>query len=85
MTGPVVVDETLAARVDASTVPATSEGSVRRHQLRFARTIALSVGIQGPVAGVIVAPRCWPASWSAPARSRTCSVWRPWGSSPMRS
>jgi len=47
MTGPVVVDETLAARVDASTVPATSEGSVRRHQLRFARTIALSVGIQG--------------------------------------
>jgi amino acid transporter len=30
--------------------------SLARHQLRFGRTVALSVGIQGPVAGVIVGP-----------------------------
>lgn len=48
--------QTLADRVDASTAPSGSGGSLRRHQLRFPRTIALSVGIQGPVAGVIVGP-----------------------------
>ena len=42
----------LADRVDASL-----EGrALGRRQLRFVRTIALSVGIQGPVAGVIVGP-----------------------------
>ncbi len=45
--------ETVAARVDAS-IGGESLGS--RRQLRFARTIAVSVGIQGPVAGVIVGP-----------------------------
>lgn len=46
----------VAALVDASTGPQGSDGALRRHHLRFARTIALSVGIQGPVAGVIVGP-----------------------------
>lgn len=46
----------LAALVDASTAGPDQAATLRRHQLRFARTIALSVGIQGPVAGVIVGP-----------------------------
>jgi amino acid transporter len=35
---------------------AGSEHSLAHNQLRFIRTVALSVGIQGPVAGVIVGP-----------------------------
>jgi amino acid transporter len=46
----------VAGRVDASVATGPAGQSLRRHQLRFARTIALSVGIQGPVAGVIVGP-----------------------------
>lgn len=44
--------ESLAAEVDRS----VAGQALGRHQLRFARTIALSVGIQGPAAGVIVGP-----------------------------
>lgn len=45
----------LAQRVDA--VTAASQGrSLRRGSLRFARTVALPVGIQGPTAGVIIGP-----------------------------
>ena len=47
---------TLADQVDASVAGGPPERSLRHHQLRFVRTIALSVGIQGPVAGVIVGP-----------------------------
>ncbi len=42
----------LATAVDRS----IAGEALGRHQLRFARTIALSVGIQGPAAGVIVGP-----------------------------
>jgi amino acid transporter len=45
----------LARRVDEAT--ATSPGrSLRRGSLRFLRTVALPVGIQGPTAGVIIGP-----------------------------
>ena len=47
---------TLADQVDASTAGGPPDRSLRHGQLRFIRTIALSVGIQGPVAGVIVGP-----------------------------
>jgi amino acid transporter len=47
---------TVADQVDASVAGGPPEHSLRHHQLRFIRTIALSVGIQGPVAGVIVGP-----------------------------
>jgi amino acid transporter len=47
---------TLAEQVEASVAGGPPEGSLHHHQLRFIRTIALSVGIQGPVAGVIVGP-----------------------------
>jgi amino acid transporter len=46
----------LAQQVDESLSGGSPEHSLVRHQLRFVRTIALSVGIQGPVAGVIVGP-----------------------------
>ena len=51
----VAATDDLAGRVDrvAAGAPGRSLG---RHQLRFVRTVALSVGIQGPVAGVIVGP-----------------------------
>lgn len=47
---------TLAKQVEASVSGAPPERSLRHHQLSFVRTIALSIGIQGPVAGVIVGP-----------------------------
>ena len=47
---------TLAKQVEASVSGGPPERSLRHHQLSFVRTIALSVGIQGPVAGVIVGP-----------------------------
>ncbi len=46
----------LAQSVESSIAGAPPERSLARDQLRFVRTIALSVGIQGPVAGVIVGP-----------------------------
>jgi amino acid transporter len=46
----------LAREVEASVAGAPPGHSLKHHQLRFVRTIALSVGIQGPVAGVIVGP-----------------------------
>jgi amino acid transporter len=46
----------LAAAVDASVSSNDPERSLRRGNLRFVRTVALSVGIQGPTAGVIVGP-----------------------------
>ncbi len=46
------VPETLATRVDES----IGDEALGRRQLRFVRTVAASVGIQGPVAGVIVGP-----------------------------
>ncbi len=49
-------DRSVADRVDTSTLGTGPGHSLRRGQLRFVRTIALSVGIQGPVAGVIVGP-----------------------------
>jgi amino acid transporter len=46
----------LDEQVQRSVAGGPVERSLRPGQLRFARTIALSVGIQGPVAGVIVGP-----------------------------
>jgi len=47
----------LAERVDGATAAATSGGrALRRGNLRFTRTVALPVGIQGPTAGVIIGP-----------------------------
>jgi amino acid transporter len=46
----------LAAAVDDSVAGAPADRSLGARRLRFARTVALSVGIQGPVAGVIVGP-----------------------------
>src|ERR1700726_4495339 len=46
----------VAEAVDASVVGEPPDQSLRRHQLHFVRTLALSVGIQGPAAGVIVGP-----------------------------
>jgi amino acid transporter len=46
----------LAARVELATASGDPHRSLDRGSLRFARTIALSVGIQGPTAGVIVGP-----------------------------
>lgn len=48
--------KTLAQQVESSVADAPPDHSLYHHQLRFVRTIALSVGIQGPVAGVIVGP-----------------------------
>ena len=47
---------TLAARVSASLGSGDPRRSLRHDSLRFVRTVALSVGIQGPTAGVIVGP-----------------------------
>jgi len=49
-------EDSIAERVQASLADQPDGHSLGRHQLRFVRTIALSVGIQGPVAGVIVGP-----------------------------
>jgi amino acid transporter len=46
----------LAARVDEATAGAGPGRSLRRGSLRFLRTAALPVGIQGPTAGVIIGP-----------------------------
>lgn len=46
----------VAQRVDEAVSAGTPTHALQRGQLRFVRTIALSVGIQGPVAGVIVGP-----------------------------
>ncbi|HEX9033178.1 MAG TPA: APC family permease [Streptosporangiaceae bacterium] len=51
MTGPPAV----ADRVDEITA-AGPGARLRRHSLRFARTVALPIGIQGPTAGVIIGP-----------------------------
>ena len=56
MTQVAEVTDTLAERVDASIAGDPPDHSLGHNQLRFVRTIALSVGIQGPVAGVIVGP-----------------------------
>jgi amino acid transporter len=48
--------ESLAEQVEEAISGGPAEHSLRHNQLRFIRTIALSVGIQGPVAGVIVGP-----------------------------
>jgi amino acid transporter len=47
---------TVAARVQASVAVGDPRRSLRRDSVRFARTVSLSVGIQGPTAGVIVGP-----------------------------
>jgi amino acid transporter len=46
----------IAEQLEASISGDPPEHSLKHNQLRFIRTIALSVGIQGPVAGVIVGP-----------------------------
>jgi amino acid transporter len=46
----------LAQRVDQATAEASPGRSLRRGSLRFLRTAALPVGIQGPTAGVIIGP-----------------------------
>ena len=46
----------IANRVEAIVSGDPAGHSLRHHQLPFIRTIALSVGIQGPVAGIIVGP-----------------------------
>ena len=56
MTAVVEERETLAQSVESSVAGAPPERSLAGGQLRFIRTVALSVGIQGPVAGVIVGP-----------------------------
>lgn len=46
----------VAQRVDEAISTGIPTHALQRRQLRLVRTIALSVGIQGPVAGVIVGP-----------------------------
>jgi amino acid transporter len=46
----------LARRVDQATAEASPGRPLRRGSLRFLRTAALPVGIQGPTAGVIIGP-----------------------------
>jgi amino acid transporter len=46
----------LAQRVDQATAGASTGRPLRRGSLRFLRTAALPVGIQGPTAGVIIGP-----------------------------
>jgi len=46
----------LARRVDAAITAAGPQRRLRRGSLRFLRTVALPVGIQGPTAGVIIGP-----------------------------
>jgi hypothetical protein len=49
-------NETLASQVDSAIAGAPPDDALWHNRLRFARTTALSVGIQGPVAGVMVGP-----------------------------
>lgn len=53
---PIDAPDTLAVRVDAVTAVRDPERSLARDSVAFFRTIALSVGIQGPTAGVIIGP-----------------------------
>jgi amino acid transporter len=46
----------LAERVSASVASPDPSRGLRRDSLQYARTVAMSVGIQGPTAGVIVGP-----------------------------
>jgi len=46
----------LAERVDEATAATSGGRALRRGSLRFTRTVALPVGIQGPTAGVIIGP-----------------------------
>ena len=46
----------LARRVDEAIISTGPQQRLRRGSLRFARTVALPVGIQGPTAGVIIGP-----------------------------
>src|SRR6516162_2431780 len=46
----------LAERVDEATAAASGGRALRRGSLRFTRTVALPVGVQGPTAGVIIGP-----------------------------
>jgi amino acid transporter len=55
MTAPPSGQDTLADRVDQA-LTSTRTPKLRRGCLRFARTVALPVGIQGPTAGVIIGP-----------------------------
>jgi amino acid transporter len=48
--------EPIARRVEAAVGSGNPGHALRSGELRFVRTIAVSVGIQGPVAGVIVGP-----------------------------
>ncbi|MGI8712171.1 MAG: APC family permease, partial [Solirubrobacteraceae bacterium] len=48
--------DALAERVAASIASGDPSRSLRSDSVRFLRTVALSVGIQGPTAGVIVGP-----------------------------
>ncbi|HEY2579420.1 MAG TPA: APC family permease [Streptosporangiaceae bacterium] len=57
MSAPPSGRDTLAHRVDQALATADQSGpGLRRGSLRFARTVALPVGIQGPTAGVIIGP-----------------------------
>lgn len=49
-------DDGIAARVTASVANDDPRRALRGGALRYLRTVALSVGIQGPTAGVIVSP-----------------------------
>lgn len=56
MTSTLTPTQDLARRVDQATSGAGPGRSLRRGSLRFLRTAALPVGIQGPTAGVIIGP-----------------------------
>jgi amino acid transporter len=51
-----VIGESLESRVERAVTGGPPTHSLLGHQLHFVRTIAQSIGIQGPVAGVIVGP-----------------------------
>ncbi|MGH2895263.1 MAG: APC family permease [Solirubrobacteraceae bacterium] len=56
MTGAIEESTSVAERVRSSVASNDPRHSLRRDSVRFLRTVALSVGIQGPTAGVIVGP-----------------------------
>jgi len=59
LTSTLTPTQDLARRVDQATADAGPGRSLRRDSLRFLRTAALPVGIQGPTAGVIIGPFGW--------------------------
>ena len=61
--------DTVAQRVARSVASDDPRRSLRGDSVHFVRTVALSVGIQGPTAGVIVGPAIR-ISPSSPSRSR---------------